>query len=74
MHNGFTKRKSLRKTEFFYMGIRLYEWFLRQRYKNISPTGAVFKVKASLILQNLYADEGGGFCASDGSLTKLKKR
>lgn len=66
-----TKRRSLKLCEYPLMEQKLYKWFRSQRKNNIPINGNVMKIMAKKYHQKFYK---GNFLASDGWLTKFKKR
>lgn len=67
--------KTLHKAEYPEVESKLYEWFLNQRARNCTVTGPVFKARAKFLFEKMYPEKGvNSFNASDGWLTKFKKR
>ncbi|XP_037817448.1 jerky protein homolog-like [Lucilia sericata] len=69
--NGSKNRRSLKNGEYPLMEKELYHWFIEQRKKHIPVNGTALKTKAIEIQNRLYS---GGFHASDGWLSRYKKR
>ena len=69
--SSLKNRYRLTSGEFKKMEDALYEWFLAQRKFHITVGGEQLKCKAVELHKKFY---NGQFCASDGWLTKFKKR
>lgn len=70
---GHGKRLTMKKAELPLMEKKLYQWFLKQRRKNLPVTGDIIKAKAKN-LHEILKENNLGFQASDGWLTRFKKR
>lgn len=69
------QKKTLHKPEYVDLEKSLYEWFLNQRQRNCAVSGPMLKSRAKVEFERLYPDRGSGsFNASDGWLSKFKKR
>ncbi|XP_037929808.1 jerky protein homolog-like [Teleopsis dalmanni] len=66
------EKKTLHKSEYPDLEVNLYNWFLNQRQRNCTVTGAILKSRAKLEFEILYP--GKKFSASDGWLANFKKR
>lgn len=67
--------KTLHKLVYVELERKLYDWFLNQRARNCAVTGPMLKCKAKEEFTKLYPEKStDSFSASDGWLTKFKKR
>lgn len=69
------QKKTLHKADFPEVEKKLYEWFLKQRERNCPVNRMILRVKAIEIFKLVFPNKDEGyFVASDGWLTKFKRR
>lgn len=68
------QKKTLHKPEYVDSENKLYEWFLSQRQRNCPVNGPMLKARAKVEFEKLHSDKSSAFNASEGWLTKFKKR
>lgn len=70
--SGSGKRKYIRRSEYPIMEQKLYQWFLKQRARNVSIGGNQIKYMARKIHDRINKE--ASFNASDGWFSNFKKR
>lgn len=67
------KRQTLKLSDYPLLDSALYQWFLQERSRHTPISGPILKEKA-MVFHNKIHPEASDFKASDGWLTKFKKR